>query len=67
MHKVESRAKDYEAGRLRSALLTQGCKRFLVKAEKGRREELNDRLKDLWSGKDKTGCRPKGTAIGFIN
>lgn len=66
MHKVESRAKDCETGRLRSAPLTEGCKRFPVKAEKGRREELSDRFKDMWSGKDKTGWRPKGTAIGFI-
>lgn len=37
-----------------------------MKAEKKRLEELSDRLQDMWSRKDKTGWRPKGTAVGFL-
>lgn len=55
MHRAESRAKDCEIGRLRSALLAEGCKHFFMKAEKGHLEELSDRLQDMWSRKDKTG------------
>lgn len=67
MHRAESRAKDCEIGRLRSAPLAEGCKHFFMKAEKGHLEELSDRLQDMWSRKDKTGWRPKGTAVGFIS